>query len=124
MKPRILNLLTDPTCFHPEKAELNLSNQNLTDKDIQEYIVPFLNSHPEIKTLHVRYNNIGVDGAKALAETDPHKRANYATELGIKQFSEVPSLLRLCLFKVKNSPQLNQNQLPNDLKEKLAQPKV
>ena len=37
--------------------------------------------------------------------------------------TDVPSLSRLCLFKVKQY-QLNQSQLPDDLHKKLAQPKV
>ena len=217
MKTRILNNLTNPSYFHPEKGELNLSRIGLTANDVINFIVPFLNKHPEIKkldlsfnqigtkgakaladasnlkilnisrnrhigdegavalsasnlkTLDISYNNIGDEGAvalsasnlktlnlngnkigdkgakalsantklemlkicqynkfsesgtKALDETDPIKRANYGREVGLK--TEVPSLTRLCLFKIKNSTLLDRSVLPNDLHTKLEQPK-
>jgi hypothetical protein len=193
MKPRNLPL-TDTKFYHLEKNKLDLHSQQLTDQDIQQIIIPFLQEHPEITKLNVRsncigdngaralasnttltklaiwdnriggngakalasnttltnldvsYNRIGDDGAKALAsntvletldvssieighsgvkallETDPRIRANYGREVKIK--TEVPSLLRLCLFKVKQTPNLDQNQLCDDLREKLAQAKV
>jgi hypothetical protein len=58
---------------------------------------------------------------KTLNETDPLKRANLGREAGLK--IEVPSLKRLTLFKVKQEF-INQDQLPNDLKDDLKKPKV
>ncbi len=64
-------------------------------------------------------------GLNALEETDPHKRAQHALNAGINPADvPVPSLKRLCLFKIKNSPQLNKDHLTVDLKEELKKPKV
>ncbi len=132
----------------PEGAKALASNMSLTTLYVSyNQIGPegakALASNKSLRTLEVSRNQIGPEGAKALAsntsteiwvrddhgpegakalaETDPHKRANYGREAGIN--TDVPSLSRLCLFKVKQY-QLNQSQLPDDLHKKLAQPKV
>ena len=53
--------------FDKKKLELNLSSQILTAQDIKELVVPFLNTHAEIKSLNLSYNNIRAEGARALA---------------------------------------------------------
>jgi hypothetical protein len=40
----------------------------LTDSDVITYIIPFLKANPDIKTLEVSSNSIGVEGAEALAK--------------------------------------------------------
>lgn len=57
-----------------------------------------------------------------LFEKDPHKRALYGLEAGVT--GEVPSLKRLCLFKVQNQPELDRGRLPSDLQEQLKQWRV
>ena len=198
--------LTNPKYYRDqEKTKLNLSCESLTDQDIQNIIIPFLNAHLEIETLDVSgnglndesakalatktslatldiskncitddrakafsistnlkkldvsWNRIGIRGLKALVsstkiesldilegnnfdfddnkeilaiyrETNPHARANHGRQVGIQ--SEVPSLLRLSLFKIQNTRQLyaqslKSNLLLSELKDKIRyRPKV
>jgi hypothetical protein len=144
--PRDINAINFYLDNRTDKTKLSLSHFGLTEQDIQEWIIPLLNEHPEIKELDVSFNNIGADGAKALAanttlttlnvdgnnigeagekalhETDPVKRASYGRAVGMK--TEVPSLKRIALFKVQQSPQLDKNKLPEELIEELKKPKV
>lgn len=81
-----------------------------------------LAANPNFTTLYA--NNIcdyGDEGRKALAETNPVKRANHGIDVGMN--IEVPSLKRLCLFACKNL-QLDQSQLPQELQESLAKAKI
>lgn len=82
-----------------------------------------LAANTNIKTLNLGRNAIGAQGIAALAERDPRVRANYGIAVGLE--TEVPSLLRLCLFNVQTSQiQVDQNVLPQEIIDKLNQPKV
>jgi hypothetical protein len=84
---------------------------------------------------------IGDTGYNALNETNPLKRANLGRSVNRMTITSnrrykkteplfptncigVPSLLRLCLFKVQQSPQLDKSKLTIDLQRKLIKPKV
>ncbi|HHU0114210.1 TPA: hypothetical protein ACT9LX_002924, partial [Legionella pneumophila] len=88
--------LNNPILFDKEKLELNLSNQKLNAQDIKELIVPFLNTNPEIKSLNLRNNNIGDEGAKALAANQSlstlNLRANNIGDEGAKALAANQSL--------------------------------
>jgi Ran GTPase-activating protein (RanGAP) involved in mRNA processing and transport len=93
--------LNNQILFDKEKLELNLSNQKLTTQDIKELVVPFLNTHPEIKSLNLSYNNIGAEGAKALAANQSlstlNLRANNIGDEGAKALAANQSLSTLNL---------------------------
>ena len=99
--------LTDPrycsTYVHPvEKRRvsvLDLACSSVTDQDIQEVIVPFLNEHPEIENICLNNNNIGDNGAKALASVKSLKaigiRHNHIGDDGAKAFAISDSIEHL-----------------------------
>lgn len=53
--------------YYPEKAELDLSAQNIDDQFLQEVLLPFLEVHPEITSLKLGENLLTTAGIKALA---------------------------------------------------------
>lgn len=62
---------------------------------------------------------------KILNEENPYLRAQNAINAGVKPENvPVPFLKTLCLFKIKNSPEINTEKLPVELKEALQNPKI
>ena len=59
-----------------------LKGKNIQAADIPDILL-FLAQHHEITTLDVNSNSIGAEGAKALAERNPVKRANLARKSGL-----------------------------------------
>ena len=53
--------------YDVSKSELTLHKLCLTSRNIIDIVIPFLNQHPEIKSLDLRDNNIDNKGAEALA---------------------------------------------------------
>lgn len=43
---------------------------NITDNEVKQEVIPFLKNHPEISYLVLRRNNVGFEGAQALAVTN------------------------------------------------------
>jgi hypothetical protein len=63
------NITDEELTTQTQGNEINLYNRNLTDKDVIQMIVPYLQQHPEITVVNLSVNNIGDPGAEALAET-------------------------------------------------------
>ena len=137
--------IRDAVIANTRLQELNCWLNRIGDK-----IAKALAASESIQRLHLSYNQMGGDGMKALAanthfeslivdeenydskdtkardailcERDPHKRALYGLEAGVT--GEVPSLKRLCLFKVQQHPVLDRERLPSDLREQLKRSRV
>lgn len=62
------NFRIKPADYNRKAQALVLSNKFLFDQDIILYVIPFLKKHPGIEWLQLDSNQIGPDGAKALAE--------------------------------------------------------
>lgn len=94
--------VTDSKYYHPEEAELDLNSQALTNQDIQELILPFLDAHPEIKVLNVSHNHIGNEGAKMLAKnltlTSLNIGNNWIGDPGIRALAENKMFVSLAAY--------------------------
>ncbi len=73
--------------------ELDLSEMQITDHDLKEYLIPFLKANPNIYLLELMENHISDAGAKALAQITTLQaidiRENSVGAIGAKAFSRV-----------------------------------
>ena len=52
--------------------ELNLADLELTDENIRDWVIPFLNNHGEIIMLNVSFNRIGDEEPRPWRPIRPH----------------------------------------------------
>ena len=95
----IINMLSSmKVCYI---NSLDLSGQNLSDRQVQE-LVQLLQRHPEITSLNLTGNQIGVEGARALAAnttlTHLKLNGNRIGSLGAETLSRSKTLTHLLLF--------------------------
>lgn len=79
-----------------ETKVLNLTSKELTNADVADYIIHFLDLNPQIVSLRVCYNRIDYFGAKLLAANQTLKDLNISGnpiyDTGIAHFSENKTL--------------------------------
>ena len=124
------SLNVSQNCIGPGGAKALAANTNLNSLDVSCNVIGdegamALTANKTLSVLNIGNNNdIGDLGEKALAETDPIRRANYGKT--VKFQSEVPSLVRLSAFAVIRDPKIKIDTLPvpDELKELLRKRKV
>ena len=105
-------------------TSLDIKQNDIGDKGAKALATIINLTFPDIGWTSYNYNNYCEEGKRALSETNPLKKANFAIQVGIP--AQPPSLLQFCLFKVKQISNLNQSELqidlvlPTELSEKLS----